>query len=127
MRTRSLPLTILALLVLLEIVSAQDDARPNVVILIADQLRYQSVGYAGDKKAITPHIDRLAAQGMNFRQFVASTPVCSAFRASLLTGKYASSTGIVVNELRLNPNHDTIAHSLRARGYKADHIGKWHL
>lgn len=127
MRTRSFPLAVLALLVVLEVVSAQDAAQPNVVILIADQLRYQSVGYAGDKKAITPNIDRLATQGVNFRQFVASTPVCSAFRASLLTSKYASSTGIVVNELRLNPNHDTIAHVLGSRGYKADHIGKWHL
>lgn len=105
---------------------AKNDS-PNVIILIADQLRYQSVGYSGDKKAMTPNIDRLAAQGMNFRQFVANTPVCSAFRASLLTGKYASSTGVVVNELRLNPNHDTLAHVLKARGYKTDHIGKWHL
>ena len=103
------------------------DAKPNVIILIADQLRYQSVGYSGDKQAITPHIDRLASQGINFRQFVANTPVCSAFRGSLLTGKHASSTGVVVNELRLNPNHDTIAHVLKARGYKTDHIGKWHL
>ena len=100
---------------------------PNVIILIADQLRYQSVGFAGDAKAKTPHMDRLASQGLSFRQFVANTPVCSAFRASLLTGKYASSTGVVVNELRLNPNHDTLAHVLKQKGYKTDHVGKWHL
>ena len=85
-------------------------ARPNVIILCADQLRYQSVGYAGDEKAVTPNMDRIAAEGISFRQFVANTPVCSAFRASLLTGKHASTTGVVVNELRLNPNHDSIAH-----------------
>ncbi len=101
--------------------------KPNVIILIADQLRYQSVGYSGDPLARTPHIDRLAGQGVSFENFVANTPVCSAFRASLLTGKYASTTGVVVNELRLNPNHDSLAHVFKRAGYATDHLGKWHL
>ncbi|MFT5123943.1 MAG: arylsulfatase A-like enzyme [Verrucomicrobiales bacterium] len=101
--------------------------KPNVIILIADQLRYQSVGYAGDTRARTPNIDRLASQGVNFDNFVSNTPVCSAFRASLLTGKYASSTGVVVNELRLNPNQDSLAHVFKRAGYATDHLGKWHL
>jgi arylsulfatase A-like enzyme len=103
------------------------ETRPNIIIIIADQLRYQSVGFGGDKKAHTPHIDKLADEGMVFSNCVANTPVCSAFRASLITGKYASSTGIVVNELRLNPNHDTIAHVLKKSGYQTELIGKWHL
>jgi choline-sulfatase len=102
------------------------EKKPNVLILIADQLRTQSIGIT-DKRAKTPNIDQLAAEGMFFDQFVASTPVCSAFRGSLMTGKYASSTGIVVNELRMNPNHDTYAHVLKKAGYKTDHIGKWHI
>jgi arylsulfatase A-like enzyme len=101
--------------------------RPNLVFLLADQLRYQSVGYAGDTKARTPHLDRLASEGVSFRSFVASTPVCAAYRASLFTGKYASSTGMVVNELRINPNQDCLAHVLNAQGYKTGYIGKWHL
>ena len=100
--------------------------KPNVIILMADQLRYQSVGFT-DPRAITPNIDRLKSQGVLFENFVATTPVCSAFRASFLTGKYASSTGYVVNELRLNPNHDTFAHVLKRAGYRTDHMGKWHL
>jgi arylsulfatase A-like enzyme len=99
---------------------------PNVIILVADQLRYQSVGFT-DNRAITPNIDRLRAEGMLFKNFVSSTPVCSAFRGSLLTGKYASSTGYVVNELRMNPNHDTFAHVLTKAGYRTSMIGKWHL
>ena len=91
---------------------AAESRPPNVIVIVADQLRYQSVGYAGDKLARTPNLDRLAAEGINFRQFVANTPVCSAFRGSFLTGKYASTTGVAVNELRLNPNHDSIAHML---------------
>ena len=106
---------------------AAESRPPNVIVIVADQLRYQSVGYAGDKLARTPNLDRLAAEGINFRQFVANTPVCSAFRGSFLTGKYASTTGVAVNELRLNPNHDSIAHMLARGGYACDHLGKWHL
>jgi arylsulfatase A-like enzyme len=100
---------------------------PNVIVIVADQLRYQSTGYGGDSRAITPNLDRLAGQGINFRQCVANTPVCSAWRASFLTGKYASSTGVAVNELRLNPNQDSIAHMFARGGYACDLIGKWHL
>jgi len=122
---RTLTLTIIIFSACLWNASAADK-QPNVLILIADQLRYQSIGLT-DERAITPNIDKLASQGMLYENFVASTPVCSAFRASLMTGKYASSTGVVVNELRMNPNHDTYAHVLKKAGYKTDHIGKWHL
>jgi arylsulfatase A-like enzyme len=101
--------------------------RPNLILVLADQLRYQSVGYAGDVKAHTPNIDRLADQGLSFSNFASSTPVCAATRATLWTGKYASTTGMVVNELRINPNHDGLGHVLSAAGYQTDYIGKWHL
>lgn len=103
------------------------EKRPNLVVLVADQLRYQSVGYAGDTKAQTPRIDRLAAQGMSFRNYVVSSPVCAATRATFFTGKYASSTGMVINELRINPNQDCLGHVLTAAGYETSYLGKWHL
>lgn len=95
--------------------------------MIVDQLRYQSCGYAGELKARTPNIDKLAASGASFRQAVSSTPVCSAYRASLLTGKYTSSTGMVINELRMNTRHAFLAQSLTRAGYATGFIGKWHL
>lgn len=126
MKTR-IPVSISLLLLMPPGNSLAAEARPpNVIIMMADQLRFQSCGFS-DPRAITPNLDSLARQGMLFRNFVASTPVCSAFRASMLTGKYASSTGMVVNELRLNPNQDTFAHVLKAAGYRTDYIGKWHL
>ena len=64
--------------------------QPNLVYVLADQLRYFSCGYAGDEYARTPNIDRLAAESCNFHQAVSSTPVCSPYRASLLTGKCRS-------------------------------------
>lgn len=108
-------------------VFANTKKRPNIIFLLADQLRYQSCRYAGDKKAITPNLDRMAAEGINFRQTVSSMPVCSAYRASLFTGKYVTSTGMVINELRINPNQRCLGHVLKDSGYNSGYIGKWHL
>jgi arylsulfatase A-like enzyme len=102
-------------------------ARPNLVYVFADQLRHSSCGYAGDKLARTPNMDRLASQGCNLNQAISSTPVCAPYRASLMTGKYQSSTGMVINELRLSPEHECFGHSLKAGGYKTAYIGKWHM
>lgn len=101
--------------------------RPNVIYILADQLRYQSLGYAGDARARTPNLDRLASQSVSFRQCVSTMPVCAAYRASLLTGKYPSSTGMAVNELRMNPNHRCLGHVVTEAGYETGYIGKWHL
>jgi arylsulfatase A-like enzyme len=101
--------------------------RPNLVYVFADQLRAQSVGYLGDPKARTPNMDGLAAQGLSFSNAVSTMPVCAAHRASLMTGLYATSTGMVINELRANPRLPCMGHSLTAAGYETGYIGKWHL
>jgi arylsulfatase A-like enzyme len=96
--------------------AAERQTHPNIICVIVDQLRYQSCGYAGELQARTPDIDKLAAAGVTFRQAVSSTPVCSAYRASLFTGKYTSSTGMVINELRMNTHHAFRAQSLTRAG-----------
>ena len=100
---------------------------PNIIYVFADQLRYQSCGYAGDRKAKTPHLDAFASQGTSFQNAVSGHPVCAPYRASMLTGKYTTSTGMVINEMRLNPNHESLAHVLTRGGYETAYIGKWHL
>ena len=102
---------------------------PNIIYVFADQLRLQSCGYAGDALAQTPNIDALVKQSMNFQNAVVSMPVCSAYRASLLTGKYVTSHGMVINELRLNPDHHPhpLANCITAAGYDTAYIGKWHV
>lgn len=85
--------------------------RPNLVFVFADQLRYQSCGYAGDPDARTPNMDTLASQSVNFVNAISGHPVCAPYRASLFTGKYTTSTGMVINELRMNPNHECIGHN----------------
>lgn len=101
--------------------------RPNLVVVVADQLRYRPCGYASDPQAETPNIDRLARQSFSFRQATSSHPVCSPFRAALLTGKYSSSTEMVINELRISPEHQCFGHVLTRNGYRTAMIGKWHL
>lgn len=101
--------------------------RPNLIFVFADQLRYQSCGYAGDKNAHTPNIDLLAEEGIDLCNAISGHPVCSAYRASLFTGKYTTSTGMVINELRMNPDHKCLAHGLDEGGYDTAYIGKWHL
>jgi len=100
---------------------------PNLVYIFADQLRRQSVGFGGEPRALTPNLDRLATQGVTFANAVSNMPVCAAHRASLFTGKYPSSTGMVINELRMNPDHRAIGHVLTEAGYETGYIGKWHL
>jgi arylsulfatase A-like enzyme len=101
--------------------------RPNIVFVIADQLRYQSCGFAGDRNARTPRLDAFAREGVVFRNAVSGHPVCAAYRASLFTGKYTTSTGMVINELRINTNHMFLAQALTRQGYDTAYIGKWHL
>jgi arylsulfatase A-like enzyme len=101
--------------------------KPNIIYIIADQLRYDMLGYSGNYKAITPNIDGLASQSINFRNAVSVSPVCAPYRAALITGKYSSSTGMVVNELRINPNQKSIANVFNENNYSTGYIGKWHL
>lgn len=101
--------------------------RPNLVYVFADQLRWASVGYNGDELAHTPEIDALSAECADVTNAVSGHPVCAPYRASLLTGKYTTSTGMVINEIRMNPRHKCFAHVLNEAGYDSSYIGKWHL
>ncbi|MEQ8675483.1 MAG: sulfatase [Aggregatilineales bacterium] len=100
---------------------------PNLVFVIADQLRYQACGYSGETRARTPNIDRLATEGINFENAVTVSPVCGPTRACLFTGKYPTSTGFFRNDIRCMPDPDAIGHILTQAGYQTAYIGKWHL
>ena len=100
---------------------------PNLIFIITDQLRNDVFGCRGDEIAKTPNIDRFKAESVDFTNAVAVTPVSAAARASLFTGKYSSSTGMVINELRLNPNQRAMGHVFTENGYNTSYIGKWHL
>lgn len=101
--------------------------KPNLIYVFADQLRYFSTGYAGDQNAMTPNIDALCKDSINLCQTVSGHPVCAPYRASLFTGKYTTSTGMVINEIRMNTNHHSFADVLNENGYETAYIGKWHM
>ena len=101
--------------------------RPNILFVFADQLRAQSVGCYGNGEAQTPHLDRLAAQGILFENTLANSPVCCPARANMMTARYTHSNGMVANDLRLREGETTIAEVLARAGYRTGFIGKWHL
>jgi arylsulfatase A-like enzyme len=103
------------------------ERRPNILVLHADEWRAQSLGYAGDKDVKTPNLDKLAATSANFINAVSGIPVCTPFRASLMTGQRPLTNGIFMNDVRLDTNAITIAKVLDKNGYATGYIGKWHL
>ncbi len=101
--------------------------RPNILFVTADQLRARSLGYLGNSEVKTPHLDRLASEGVNFTQAVANCPICTPARAIWQTGRYPTSTGVISNDIRLPAGEITGAEVLKDAGYKTGYIGKWHL
>jgi len=106
--------------------------KPNIIFILADDLGWAELGCYGNTFNETPNIDRLARQGMRFTQAYAAAPVCSPFRASLMTGQWPARVGIS-DYLRpgdrnhLSTDHVTIAEMLKSAGYTTGMIGKWHL
>lgn len=110
------------------------DEQPNILLILTDQHRLSAVGCYGDTPCRTPHIDRLAQEGVRFAQAYTTCPVCSPARASLITGLYPHRNGITTNiheigcsvqELADTPS--LLPHRLRAAGYQLGYTGKWHL
>ncbi|MEM7234040.1 MAG: sulfatase, partial [Planctomycetota bacterium] len=105
---------------------------PNVIIVFCDDQGYQDLGCFGSKHIETPNIDRLAKEGMRFTDFYSAYCVCSASRASLLTGSYQpriSMKGVLGPRSRigLHPDEVTIADLLKTKGYSTGAVGKWHV
>jgi arylsulfatase A-like enzyme len=101
--------------------------RPNVIYVFADQWRAQATGYAGDQNVRTPHVDRLAAESVNLVNAVSCCPVCSPYRASLMTGRYPLTNGVFLNDVLLRSEAVSLAEVYRQEGYQTAYIGKWHL
>jgi arylsulfatase A-like enzyme len=100
---------------------------PNIVFVFADQWRAQDTGYAGNNDVLTPNLDKLESESFNFQNAVSCCPVCSPYRASLMTGRYPLSHGLILNDLQLNNKAVSFAQTLTAGGYDTGYIGKWHL
>lgn len=117
------------------VLTAQTPARPNFIVIYTDDQGYGDAGCYGSAEIKTPHLDRLAANGVRFTDWYSNCPVCSPSRASLMTGKYPQRTGIVrvltseatFSTPGLRGGEVSMAGELRKLGYRTAHFGKWHL
>lgn len=101
--------------------------RPNILILITDQQRWDAVGVNGNPDIKTPHLDGMAAQGVNFDRFFVQNPVCMPSRVSFLTGQYPSTLRIVRNGAPVPEAIITLPKLLKNYGYNSANIGKLHF
>ncbi len=109
--------------------------RPNILFYFPDTHRRQALGFTGEDPVVTPNIDRLASEGMVFTNACGNHPVCSPYRAMLMTGKYPCSNGVIANcnsaftkyGAYLRESERCISDVLYDAGYHTGYIGKWHL
>ena len=106
---------------------------PNIILILADDLGYGDVGAYGSTLIETPHLDRLAGEGVRFTNFYASANVCSPSRAGIMTGRYAIRDGLAnqtitaTDQRGLPDRATTVASLLKHKGYQTGLVGKWHL
>ena len=113
-------------------ITCNKEIPPNVIFILTDDQGYGDLGIYGASDIITPNIDSIAKKGAYFTSYYSTQPVCSASRASILTGCYPDRLGVFNayspgSKVGLNPDETTIAELLKANGYNTAIFGKWHL
>lgn len=101
--------------------------KPNVVLVLCDDIRWDALSCAGHPHIKTPHIDQMAAEGLYFENMFCTTSLCSPSRASILSGLYAHSHGVTNNFTDYPEDLDSFPRRLQAAGYETGYIGKWHM
>ena len=106
-----------------------EPSRPNIVLIVVDDMRWDDLGCMGHPFVQTPNIDRVANEGVLFSNAFCTTPLCSPVRGSILTGQYAHTHGITDNTNRSERSHQlmTFPRMLRDAGYRSGFVGKWHM
>jgi len=144
-RGASLPAAVQTIVCLLALLLAQaataqgPDSRPNIILILTDDMGFGDIGCYGGKFAPTPNLDRMAAEGTRFTQYYSASPICSPSRTGILTGMYPARHRITSYlQTRkgnaacgqadfLDPQAPSIARTLKDAGYATGHFGKWHM
>ncbi len=136
---RYFSLSLIALVLLCTSIDAAEPTRPNIVMVLIDDMGWGDLSCFGNKDAKTSHIDRLASEGLRFEQFYVNSPICSPSRTAISTGQYPQRWKITSflnnrkdNQRRgmnqwLDPKAPMLARSLQQAGYATGHFGKWHM
>jgi arylsulfatase A-like enzyme len=106
---------------------AATGARPNIVLLMADDQSWGETGYNGHPHVKTPVLDEMSRTALRLDRFYAASPVCSPTRASVMTGRHANRSGAFAPNYSTRPEEITIAQILKQGGYRTGHFGKWHI
>jgi arylsulfatase A-like enzyme len=115
------------LLTLLPVSTTSAADKPHIIFVMADDMGWGQTSYRNHPVLKTPHLDAMAANGLRFERFYAGGPVCSPTRASVMTGRSHTRTGVLTHGYALRKQEATIAQALSAAGYVTGHFGKWHL
>jgi len=102
-------------------------SKPNILVILSDQLRRQALGCHGDPNAVTPNIDALAQGGVRFTNSCSTSPICVPYRFTLMTGQYAHTRQVPGINWRMSPAERTLADEFNEAGYHTAYVGKWHL
>ena len=108
-------------------VAQATDSKPNIVLIIADDMNWNDCGVYGHPHIRTPHIDQLSNDGIRFEHAYLTVSSCSPSRSSIITGKYPHNTGAEQLHWPLPPDAETFVANLTASGYYTAAAGKWHL
>ncbi|RAV28199.1 sulfatase-like hydrolase/transferase [Sinomicrobium soli] len=115
------------------------EQKPNILFILIDDMGYGDLPGYGNTEVSTPHMNKLAAEGLSFKQFYVNSPICSPSRVSFMTGQYPSRWGITsyIHDRRSNMERGmknsldiqapTVARAMKKAGYYTAHIGKWHM
>ena len=107
--------------------SSKNQSHPNVIYILTDQWRATALGYDGDPNVKTPSLDKFSKNAVIFKNAISVCPLCTPYRAALLTGRFPTSTGMFMNDLYLPSEELCMAEIFKNAGYKTAYYGKWHL